>query len=106
MEGRMLLVIVDAYSKWVEVIPTTGCTSKKTLRNLFEVLTTHGLPDTIVRDSCAAFISEEFEGFMKCNGIQHVRSAPFDPAINGLAENAVKSFKRAVDRDTRQVQNP
>ncbi len=102
MEGRMFLVIVDAYSKWVEVIPTTGCTSKITVRNLTQVFTTHGLPDAVVSDNGAAFVSEEFKEFMNCNGIRHVRSAPFHPATNGLAENAVKSFKRAVKKDTGQ----
>ena len=99
-EGRIFLVIVDAYSKWVEVIPTTGCTTKITVRHLIQIFTTHGLPDTIVSDNGAAFASDEFEDFVQQHGIRHVRSAPYHPATNGLAENAVKSFKRAMKKDT------
>jgi transposase InsO family protein len=100
MEGRMFLVIVDAYSKWVEVIQTSGCTSRVTVRKLVDLFTTHGLPDTIVSDNGTAFTSEEFQEFLRHNGIRHVKSAPFHPSTNGLAENAVNSFKRAVKKET------
>ena len=100
MDGSMFLVIVDAYSKWVEVLKTSGSTSKITIDQLSKVFTTHGLPDTIVSDNGTAFTSEDFQMFVRRNGIRHVLSAPYHPATNGLAENAVKSFKRAVKKDT------
>ena len=40
--GRMLFVVIDAHSKWIEVIHVTSATSKETidkLRNLFDSLT-------------------------------------------------------------------
>ena len=44
-------------------------------------------------DNAACFVSTEFETFVRKNGIQHVRSAPYHPASNGLAERAVQVVK-------------
>lgn len=34
--------------------------------------------------------------FMKSNGINHSFTAPYHPATNGAAENAVKSVKKSI----------
>ena len=47
-------------------------------------------------DNGTCFTSTEFQSFMELNGIRHVRSAPFHPATNGLAENMVRTFKSAL----------
>ena len=39
------------------------------------------------------FTSQEFEEFLKLNGIQHYRSAPYHPATYGEAERVVQTFK-------------
>ena len=43
-----------------------------------------------------AFTSAEFQFFVKANGFRHVRSAPYHPATNGLAERAVQTLKNAL----------
>ena len=43
--GRMLLVLVDAHSKWLHVIPVHMATSAVTIEKLRAVFTTHGLPE-------------------------------------------------------------
>ena len=40
----------------------------------------------------------EFAEFVQCNGIRHVRSAPFYPASNGLAERAVQTLKESMKK--------
>lgn len=35
---------------------------------------------------------------MRSNGIKHITSAPYHPAINGLAERAVQIFKRDLKK--------
>ena len=87
--GRMFLIVIDAHSKWLDVYPTSNATSQVTIEKLRQCFSTHGLPQTIVSDNGTCFTSQEFESFLKQNGIQHITSAPFHPASNGLAERAV-----------------
>ena len=53
------------------------------------IFATHDLPEMLVSDNGSVFTSAEFTDFTKQNGIQHMKSAPYHPASNGLAERAV-----------------
>ncbi|XP_033637865.1 uncharacterized protein K02A2.6-like [Asterias rubens] len=96
--GRMFLIIVDAHSKWLDIHAMHSATSLATVEKLRQTFATHGLPDIIVSDNGSNFTSAEFQEFLRRNGIKHVRSAPFHPSSNGLAERAVQSFKAAMRR--------
>ena len=96
--GKMLLIMVDAYSKWLEVHPTNVATSRATTEKLRSTFAIHGLPKTIVSDNGSNFCSEEFEEFLAKNGIHHRRTAPYHPASNGLAERAVQTFKEGMKK--------
>lgn len=92
--GYSYLIIVDAHSKWPEVIPMQSTTSISTIRALMQIFAIHGLPERIVSDNGPQFCSQEFKDFMKVNGIQHIQSAPYHPATNGEAERFVQTFKQ------------
>lgn len=96
--GHMFLVVVDARTKWLDVIPMKTASSATTIEKLRAMFAIHGLPDTIVSDNASIFTSEEFANFTKFNGIKHVKAAPFHPASNGLAERAVQTFKDCLDK--------
>lgn len=91
--GKRFLVVVDAQSKWLEVVPVPSISSQVTIGVLRSIFATHGLPEVVVSDNGTAFTSSEFQEFMSMNGIRHVTSAPYHPASNGLAERAVQTFK-------------
>ena len=98
VEKRMLMVVVDAHSKWPEVIEMTLTTSELTIQALRGLFAAHGLPDQVVSDNGPQFVSKEFQGFMKENGIKHTRCAPYHPSSNGLAERFVQTLKNALRR--------
>ena len=98
IDGHMFLVVVDAFSEWLEVIQTNGCAARITISKLRNLFITYGLPDIIVSDNATAFVGKEFNDFLSRNGIRHVTGAPYHPATNGLAENAVKTFKQAYKK--------
>ena len=94
--GHSYLIVVDAYSKWPEVIPMQSTTSICTIKALMQIFATHGLPERIVTDNGPQFCSQEFKEFLKVNGIQHAFSAPYHPATNGEAERFVQTFKHSM----------
>ena len=74
--GKMFLVIVDSYSKWVEVFPVSNFISQTTINCLRTCFATHGLSQICVSENRSCFTSEEFECFMKNNRILLIKSAP------------------------------
>jgi len=92
----MLLVVVDAHSKWPAVIPMSSTTASKTIEALRDLFARFGIPEQIVSDNGPQFASEEFQALIKPNGIYHIASAPYQPATNGLADRLVQTFKQAL----------
>lgn len=93
LEDHMFLVLLDAHSKWPEVEVMKCTSSMKTVEVLHSIFGRFGLPQQLVSENGPQLVSEEFEAFMKANGIQHIRSAPYLPSINCLAERFVQSMK-------------
>ena len=98
--GHTFLIIIDAYSKWLEVRVMTSTTSTAIISALRGVFAQFGLPSIIVTDNAQNFSSAEFELFLTNNGIKHIFSPPYHPSSNGLAERAVQSFKQALRKTT------
>ena len=98
MLNRMFLVVVDAHTKWIEVFPMSNSTSFSTIQQLRTLFVQFGIPRTVVTDNGPCFISEEFREFIDKNGIHHIRSSPYHPASNGLAERAVRVFKEGLKK--------
>jgi transposase InsO family protein len=88
----MFLVIVDAHSRWPEVIPMKTRTSSQTIDVLRSVFPCNGLESQIISDNGPQFTSEEFANFTRGNGIKHITSAPYHSSTNGVAERFVQSF--------------
>ena len=99
------MVLIDAHSKWMEVIPMLSITAVLTIEKLKSIFSTHELPDTIVTDNGTTFTSSQFQEFIKQNGITHIRSAPFHPKSNGLAEKAVQIFKNSMKKMTGSIES-
>ena len=98
--GKMFLILIDAHSKWMEVEVVSSATSAITITKLRSIFATHGLPSMLVSDNGSVFTSDEIHEFTKENGIQHVRTTPYHPSSNGLAERAVQVFKSGMKKIT------
>ena len=49
--GLMFMVVVDAHSKWLEVIPMSTTTTEKTLDALRNLFAAYGIPQQLVSDN-------------------------------------------------------
>ena len=98
VKGKMILIIVDAYSKWVETFIMNNPDSKSCIEKFREYFARFGLPKVVHTDNGRQFESREFINFLQMNGIKFSTSPPFHPATNGLAENAVKNFKYSLNK--------
>uniref|UniRef100_A0A914VIB5 RNA-directed DNA polymerase n=1 Tax=Plectus sambesii TaxID=2011161 RepID=A0A914VIB5_9BILA len=96
----MWLIVVNAYSKWIEVMRMKiGKTSMKDVIGiLFKLFTHYGIAEEIVSDNGHQFISDEFEQWCTRQGICHLCSAPYQQQSNGQVERFVKTFKGAMNK--------
>ncbi|UYV63661.1 hypothetical protein LAZ67_2005217, partial [Cordylochernes scorpioides] len=97
--GRMFMVLVDAYTKWLEIVIIKDITSRTIIGHLREIFARFGLPELLVTDNGRQFVSSEFEEFTKINGIRHTKTSPYNPSTNGLAERYVREFKNSLRKN-------
>ena len=98
--GRNWLVLVDAYSKYPCIHPTTSTSSKSTTAILEQEFAHFGYPHTLVTDNATTFMSQEFQAWCKQRGIVHLTGAPYHPATNGTAKRLIQSFKQALRKSS------
>eukprot|EP00061_Rhincodon_typus_P012783 g38721.t1 len=55
--------------------------------------TVHGLPEVLVTYNRMSFTSREVKYFLKSNGFQHIKTAPYHPLSNGLVERVVQTLR-------------
>ena len=96
MDGNTYLIIVDSYSKWLEVEHVKSTNARTTMAVLRKLFATHGIPRTVVSDNGSGFVSAELQEFFSRNGIRHICSAPYHPSSNGQAERYVRIFKEML----------
>ncbi|KAI5738705.1 hypothetical protein M8J77_010155 [Diaphorina citri] len=94
--GWYYFIVVDSFTKWVEVIPTKTTTADWCIRQLRNLFCTFGIPTMLVSDNGSQFKSSVFESFLVSNGVCHRTSAPYHPATNGQAERFVQTIKKSL----------
>ena len=87
IDGMMYLIIVDAYTKWPEIIPMKSTTSDRIKDVLYLLFCRIGFPEQLVSDNAPYFVSYNFDEFTKMHSIKHKLSAPYHAATNGAAES-------------------
>lgn len=105
---ELFLIAVNAHLKLPEVVKMKTTTSEKTIAVLRSMFARNGIPEQICTDNRRQFVSEEFQSFMKNNGIKQFTSAPHHRSTNGLAERFVQTFKKAIkamDNENRPLQH-
>lgn len=97
LKGFHFLVIVDSFSKWVEVFKTKSPSTHFVIAKLRETFCRLGLVDTLVSDNGTQFTSSEMREFTHKNRIKHKFTAPGQPSTNGQAEIFVKMLKKSLN---------
>ncbi|XP_042142738.1 uncharacterized protein K02A2.6-like [Ixodes scapularis] len=92
-KGKIFLIVVDSFSKWLDVFIMKSMSSSAVVQKLRMLFAVHGVPDVIVSYNGTAFVSAEFREFTSRNQIRHVAVAPYHPSSNGQAERMVRETK-------------
>ena len=93
LDGANYLIMVDYFSRYLEVIKLKTTTSQSVITAMKSIFTRYGIPEVVVSDNGPQFSSSEFTAFSTSYNFSHITSSPHHPRSNGMAERAVKTAK-------------
>ena len=85
LQNRMYLLVVDYYSRYVELAKLTSTTSPTIIQHLKSIFARHGVPESVVSDNGPQYSSNAFATFAEEYGFTHITSSPRYAQANGLA---------------------
>ena len=104
-EGQHYIIIVDYYSKFIEVIQINALTSKHIISTLQETFCRFGIPAVVVSDNGPQFASKEYREFANEYGFTPKYTSPQHPQSNGQAERAIQTVKNMMKKAKGDKQN-
>ena len=87
------LLVVDYYSRWIEIARLSKLTSEEVIRHTRSIFARHGIPEVVISDNGPQYSAELYAKFAQQYGFKHITSSPHYPQGNGEAERAVKTVK-------------
>ena len=91
--SQFILVIQDAFFKYVELCPLQRQATEEVSCKIQEWIARYGLPEVVHSDNGTCFRSRAFEQFGSQHGIRHTKSMAYHPQANG----AVECFDRTLE---------
>ena len=94
--NKWVLVCIEHFTKWVELIPLPSKSSRDSAQGLLDgILSRYGAPGEILTDQGREF-QGEFQKFLAKHEITHRLASRKHPLSDGLAERMVQTMKRAL----------
>jgi transposase InsO family protein len=91
-----ILVCVDAFTKFVWLVPVREMTTRTTIRVLRErIFSAFSVPKVLVSDNAQCFMSREFRHFCFEMGVRHITTSPYYPQPSH-AERFNRNFRSAL----------
>ncbi|XP_055634316.1 uncharacterized protein K02A2.6-like [Toxorhynchites rutilus septentrionalis] len=95
-EGEHLLVCVDYYSRYLEVVEMNDISSASTIRELLTIFSRYGIPESLRADNGPQFSSAEFRTFCEEYGIHLESTIPYWPQMNGEVKRQDRSIMKRL----------
>lgn len=98
-DNKTFLLVVDSKSKWIDIhYMSKGTNAFQTVEKLKITFSIMGLPSIVVTDNGPPFNSDSFQKFCELNGITALKTPPYHPQSNGIAERHVQTVKMALNK--------
>ncbi|KAL7850718.1 hypothetical protein SRHO_G00200670 [Serrasalmus rhombeus] len=94
--GNKYLVVVDYYSRDIEIAHLSTLTSQLVIAHLKSMFIRWGIPYEVVTDNATQFTSAEFVSFAKMYDFTHTSSSPDYPQSTRAAERSIAIAKRIL----------
>lgn len=95
-----LLVIVDGFTKFINIKPVRNTKSSTSIKALKEHISYFGAPSRLITDRGTSFTSNSFRAFIQSMGIKHILNAVATPRANGQCERYNRTILSALTAKT------
>ena len=104
---RFVLVAMDYFTKWTEVVPLKNMTHREVIDFFTEhIIHRFGIPQTLTTDRGSSFISKEVRDFAKSYKIKILNSSPYYAQTNGQVVSSnkilIKLIKKKIEENLRR----
>ena len=96
--GKVLLTIIDYYSRFPEAYVLNSGNAHEILVKLRQTFARYGIPKSMVSDNGSVFKSKEMSDFVKQLGIRHIFTSNYHPQSNGAVERLHSTLKSRLAR--------
>lgn len=96
LKGKTYLLVVDYFSRFVEIAKLDATSSEDVIVQLKSIFSRHGIPEILISDNGPQYASDVFKQFAYEFGFDHITSSPRYPQSNGEAERAVQTIKKLM----------
>ena len=94
--NRWILLVVCAFTKFVELIPLKECTAEAVALGLVATFHRYGLPNQIVSDNGAQYRAKLLNDLNKLLGVKHIFISAYHSQANSNAERMCGTVKTAI----------
>lgn len=91
-----ILVIIDSFTKYINITPVRNTKSTTSIRVLKEHISYFGTPTRLITDQGTSFTGKKFQDFVKSLGIKHIFNAVATPRANGQVERYNRTILAAL----------
>ena len=103
--NKYVLVVVDHFTKWLEVFPMNNQTALTVANNLITVFCRHGMPETILSDQGSNYTSELLNQLWEVLDIHKVQTTIFHAQCDGNSERIMRSLQGMITHYVNGKQN-
>jgi hypothetical protein len=96
---RFILVAMDYFTKWTEVVPLRNMTHRDVISFVQEhIIYRFGVPQTLTTDQGSSFMSHQFREFTESMKIKLLNSSPYYVQANSQAEASNKVLIKIIKK--------
>ena len=96
---KNVLVVVDHFTRYVQAYVTKNHTARMTARVLYNnYFSMFGFPQRLMSDQGTEFCGNVIAAMCSLLGIEKIRTTPYHPQMNGLAERVHQTLQRMIGK--------
>jgi len=96
LQNKYALVVVDHFTKWVEIFPLRTQEATEVAKRLMKVVCRFGIPDQILTDQGTNFQAELLEEIWNLLDVHKTRTTPYHPQCDGQSERFMRTIKEMI----------